>query len=44
MDGDLTQDMVEDCVELAKDGCRQLHEMQQDAMLEKYEALRGGEE
>ena len=44
MDGDLTQEQVEDCIELAKDGCRQLHEMQQDAMLEKYQQLRGGDE
>jgi exosome complex component RRP41 len=44
MDGDLTTQQVEDCVELAKDGCRQLYEQQRRTILEKYNAYSGGEE
>ena len=44
MDGDLTQEQVDDCITLAKDGCRQLFEMQRETILEKYESVRGGEE
>lgn len=36
MDGDLTTDQVEACVELAKDGCRQLYEQQRETIMEKY--------
>jgi len=36
MDGDLTTDQVEACVELAKDGCRQLYEQQRETISEKY--------
>ena len=36
MDGDLTTDQVEDCIELAKDGCRQLYEQQRRTIMEKY--------
>ena len=41
MDGDLTQEQVDDCISLAKDGCRDLYEMQKQAILEKYESVRG---
>ncbi len=41
MDGDLTPEEVEECVELAKEGCKTLHEMQREALLEKYEEIRG---
>jgi exosome complex component RRP41 len=44
MDGDLTTQQVEDCVELAKDGCGQLYEQQRRTILEKYNAYSGGEE
>jgi exosome complex component RRP41 len=43
MDGDLTTQQVEDCVELAKDGCRQLYEQQRRTILEKYNAYSGGD-
>ncbi|WP_414838272.1 exosome complex exonuclease Rrp41 [Candidatus Nanosalina sp. VS9-1] len=36
MDGDLTTQQVEDCIELAKDGCRQLYEQQRQTIMEKY--------
>lgn len=36
MDGDLTQEQVEDCVELAKVGCADLHEQQREALLNQY--------
>ena len=36
MDGDLTTDQVEACVELAKDGCRQLYEKQRETIMNKY--------
>lgn len=36
MDGDLTTDQVEDCIELAKAGCRQLYEQQRETIMEKY--------
>ena len=42
MDGDLTKEQVNDCVSLAKDGCRQLYEQQRKTILEKYNA-EGGE-
>ncbi len=38
MDGDLTTEQVEDCIELAKDGCRQLYEQQRQTIMEKYNA------
>jgi len=40
MDGDLTQEQVEECVALAKEGCADLHEQQREALLRTY----GGEE
>ena len=36
MDGDLTTEQVEACVELAKDGCRQLYEKQRETIMNKY--------
>jgi len=36
MDGDLTQEQVEECVSLAKDGCADLHSQQREALLRKY--------
>ncbi len=44
MDGDLTTDQVEDCVQLAKDGCRQLYEQQKRTIREKYNATDGGDQ
>ncbi|MFB6208318.1 MAG: exosome complex exonuclease Rrp41 [Candidatus Nanohaloarchaea archaeon] len=43
MDGDLTKDQVEECLEMAKEGCRTLHEQQKKTILEKYESIRGDE-
>ena len=42
MDGDLTKEQVNDCVSLAKDGCRQLYEQQRKTIREKYNT-EGGE-
>ena len=41
MDGDLTQEQVDDCISLAKRGCRDLYEEQKQAIVEKYESVRG---
>ena len=43
MDGDLTQEQVDDCVSLAKRGCRDLYEEQKQTVVENYEAIRGEE-
>lgn len=40
MDGDLTQEQVEECVELAQKGCADLDRMQRETIQEKY----GGEQ
>ncbi|MFB6241356.1 MAG: exosome complex exonuclease Rrp41 [Candidatus Nanosalina sp.] len=42
MDGDLTTEQVEDCVQLAKEGCRQLYEQQKRTIQEKY-STEGGD-
>ena len=41
MDGDLTQEQVDDCVSLAKRGCRDLYEEQKQTIVENYESIRG---
>ena len=41
MDGDLTQEQVDDCISLAKRGCRDLYEEQKQAVVENYESIRG---
>lgn len=41
MDGDLTQEQVDDCISLAKRGCRDLYEEQKQTVVENYEAIRG---
>jgi len=43
MDGDLTQEQVDDCISLAKRGCRDLYEEQKQTVVENYEAIRGEE-
>ncbi|WEL23435.1 exosome complex exonuclease Rrp41 [Candidatus Nanohalovita haloferacivicina] len=41
MDGDLTKEQVDECISLAKKGCRDLYEEQKQAILETYESIRG---
>ncbi|MFB6192924.1 MAG: exosome complex exonuclease Rrp41 [Candidatus Nanohaloarchaea archaeon] len=41
MDGDLTQEQVDECISLAKQGCRDLYQEQKKTVLEKYESIRG---
>ncbi len=41
MDGDITPEMLDEGLELARDGCKQLYEQQRKALVEKYEAIRG---
>ena len=41
MDGDLTQEQVDECISLAKRGCRDLYEEQKQTVVENYEAIRG---
>ncbi|MFP4230033.1 MAG: exosome complex exonuclease Rrp41, partial [Candidatus Nanohaloarchaea archaeon] len=36
MDGDLTKEQVEECIELAKVGCADLYEKQREALLNQY--------
>lgn len=43
MDGDLTQEQVDECISMAKDGCHQLYEQQRETILENYESIRGDE-
>ncbi|MFB6244977.1 MAG: exosome complex exonuclease Rrp41 [Candidatus Nanohaloarchaea archaeon] len=40
MDGDLTKDQVDDCISMAKNGCRDLYEQQRKALTQKYEEIR----
>ncbi|MFT4892666.1 MAG: exosome complex component RRP41 [Candidatus Nanohaloarchaea archaeon] len=40
MDGDIGKDLLDECLSLAKEGCRQLHEQQRKTIIEKYEAVR----
>ena len=40
MDGDIDDEMLDDCLSLAKDGCEQLYEQQRKTLTEKYEAMR----
>jgi exosome complex component RRP41 len=41
MDGDMTEDEVEEALKLAKQGCQQVYEMQKAALVSKYS---GGDE
>ncbi len=36
MDGDMTEDEVEEALKLAKQGCQQVYEMQKAALVSKY--------
>jgi exosome complex component RRP41 len=44
MDGDLTQDQVDNCIEMARKGCADLDEMQREALREVYETETGGDQ
>jgi exosome complex component RRP41 len=44
MDGDLTKEQVDECIEIARKGCEDLDEMQRDALREVYQTETGGEE
>ncbi|QKQ98291.1 exosome complex exonuclease Rrp41 [Candidatus Nanohaloarchaea archaeon] len=41
MDGNLTQEQVDECISLAKQGCRDLYEEQKKTIVDNYEAIRG---
>ncbi len=41
MDGDITPEMLDESLELARDGCNQLFEQQRKALVQKYEEIRG---
>ncbi len=41
MDGDITPEMLDEGLELAREGCKNLYEQQKKALVEKYEAIRG---
>jgi len=41
MDGDIDQEMLDECLEIARKGCKKLHEQQKKALVEKYESIRG---
>ncbi len=41
MDGDITPEMLDESLELARDGCNQLFEQQRKAIVQKYEEIRG---
>ncbi|MFB6292009.1 MAG: exosome complex exonuclease Rrp41 [Candidatus Nanohaloarchaea archaeon] len=43
MDGDIDEQMLDDCISLAKEGCDQLYEQQRKTLLERYEEIRGDE-
>ena len=40
MDGDIDRDTLDECLSLAKDGCRQLHKKQRETIIEKYRSIR----
>lgn len=40
MDGDIDQEMLDDCLSLARDGCNQLYEQQRQTLVEKYQTIR----
>ena len=42
MDGDLTKDQVDECISLAREGCKELDEMQREALREVYQTEQGG--
>lgn len=41
MDGDISKDMLDDALSMAKRGCEQLYEQQRETLLNKYEDIRG---
>ena len=41
MDGDITQETLDECLSMAKKGCNQLYEQQRETLVQKYEAIRG---
>lgn len=41
MDGDIDREMLENCLDLARDGCNQLYEQQRKTLVETYESMRG---
>mgnify|MGYP002760218160 CR=1 FL=1 len=44
MDGDLTTEQVDECVELAKKGCEKLYRQQRRTILQKYNVSEGDQE
>lgn len=40
MDGDLTQEQVDECISMAKKGCESLYEQQRETLIQKYESIR----
>ncbi|MFB6158757.1 MAG: exosome complex exonuclease Rrp41 [Candidatus Nanohalobium sp.] len=43
MDGDLTDEQVDECISMARKGCEELDRMQREALHEEYETENGGE-
>lgn len=45
MDGDLTQEQVDECISMAKKGCEDLYEQQRQTLIDTFESIRhnGGE-
>jgi len=41
MDGDISKETLDEALSLAKQGCTDLYEEQRQALLEKYESIRG---
>lgn len=40
MDGDIDQEMLDECLSLARDGCDQLYEQQRETLVQKYQSVR----
>ncbi|MFB6208990.1 MAG: exosome complex exonuclease Rrp41 [Candidatus Nanohaloarchaea archaeon] len=40
MDGDIDREMLDECISLAKKGCRELHEQQIETLKQRYETIR----
>ncbi|MFB6199468.1 MAG: exosome complex exonuclease Rrp41 [Candidatus Nanohaloarchaea archaeon] len=40
MDGDISKQTLEDCLDLARDGCNQLYQQQRQTILDKYRSIR----
>lgn len=41
MDGDISKSTLDDCLDMARDGCEQLYEQQRETLVDQYESMRG---